>query len=179
MKMILPKDFSVEDRKRMAEDLFRKGYNCCQSVLLTFADVLELNKLASAKVLAVIGSGFGGGMARMREVCGSFSAAVCLSGFISPANDPDVKDARKNNYALVQEFAETFKEKNGGSIICRELLGLDRRIKEGPTPSVRSEEFYRKRPCPGIISETAGMVAEKFIELAGKDETPQREYYFF
>ena len=113
MKMVLPQDFSVEDRKRMAADLFRKGYNCCQSVLLTFADVLELNKLATAKVLSVIGSGFGGGMARMREVCGSFSAAVCLSGFISPADNPDVKDARKNNYALVQELAETFKERNG------------------------------------------------------------------
>lgn len=178
--MILPKDFSVEDRKRMAADLFRKGYNCCQSVLLAFADVLELNKLASAKVLAVIGSGFGGGMARMREVCGSFSATVCLSGFISPANDPDVKDARKNNYALVQEFAREFKELNGGSIICRELLGLDRRVTEGPEPSARTEEFYRKRPCSGIIAEAAGIVARKMIELSETDkESEESDCYFF
>lgn len=179
MKMVLPQDFSVEDRKRMAADLFRKGYNCCQSVLLAFADVLELNKLATAKMLSVIGSGFGGGMARMREVCGSFSAAVCLSGFICPADNPDVRDARKNNYALVQELAETFRERNGGSIICRELLGLDRRVKEGPTPSMRTEEFYSKRPCISIISETAGIVAEKFIELSKEKEVPQNEYYFF
>lgn len=83
-----------------------------------------LSEQVTAELLATIGSGFGGGMARMREVCGSFSGVVIMSGFISPATDPANQDGRRANYALVQQFAEEFKKRNGGSIVCRELLGL-------------------------------------------------------
>jgi|GEM_PF-602675 len=166
MKIILPKDFSVEERRERAMAYFREGgYNCCQAVVLSFADILESNKLASGEFLSIIGSGFGGGMARMREVCGSFSGMVMMAGFISPADDPGVKEARTANYALVQQFAEAFKAANGGSIVCRELLGLAaRKEMENPEPSDRTPEYYKKRPCAHIIGNAAAIVAEKLLQ---------------
>lgn len=145
--------------------LFRQGYNCCQAVVLSFKDILETNNLASEEVLKVIGSGFGGGMARMREVCGSFSGAVMMAGFISPASDPEVKSDRTANYALVQNMAEEFRQLNGGSIVCRELLGLSPLQKEGPVPSDRTPEFYKKRPCEQIIGNSAFIVAERLLQF--------------
>lgn len=168
--MTLPKDFSVEERRLRAMELFRQGYNCCQAVVLAFSDILEDNFGMDGKTLATMGSGFGGGMARMREVCGSFSGAVMMAGFISPADDPTVRTARRDNYALVQDFAEEFRSRNGGSIVCRELLGLGPRpVKaEDPMPSERTAEYYRKRPCDQIIGNAAAIVAERLLEESGK-----------
>jgi|SRR5574344_996106 C_GCAxxG_C_C family probable redox protein len=165
VSIVLPSDFSPEERRSRAMGLFRQGYNCCQAVVLSFKDILETNNLASEEVLKVIGSGFGGGMARMREVCGSFSGAVMMAGFISPASDPEVKSDRTANYALVQNMAEEFRQLNGGSIVCRELLGLSPLQKEGPVPSDRTPEFYKKRPCEQIIGNSAFIVAERLLQF--------------
>ena len=161
----LPEGFSPEGRGDLAKSFFLQGYNCCQAVLLAFADILEADGSCDRKTLAILGSGFGGGMARMREVCGSFSACTVLAGFIRPATSPGIEE-RKANYALVQEMAETFRERNGGSIVCRELLGLQGRGPEGPQPSVRTADFYRKRPCGEIIRNAAVIAAEKMKEAA-------------
>ena len=81
------------------------------------------------------------------------------------ADVPADMEARKTNYAIVQEFAEKFKAANGGSIVCRELLGLDKSgQRETPMPSQRTAEYYKKRPCVQIIGEAARIVAEKLIE---------------
>jgi C_GCAxxG_C_C family probable redox protein len=157
----LPDTFDPVERGERARDYFLQGYNCCQAVLLAFADVIE----ADESLLKTVGSGFGGGFARMREVCGSFSACTVLAGFMRPAVTPGMEE-RKANYALVQEMAAAFRERNGGSIVCGELLGLRGRGPEGPEPSVRTEEFYRKRPCPEIIRNAAVIVAEKMKEAA-------------
>lgn len=162
----IPSDFLPEERRDRAMSLFRQGYNCCQSVILAFSDLLSGD--ITEEQLAVLGSGFGGGMARMREVCGSFSGAVMMAGFISPASDPSVKESRCDNYALVQKFAEEFRRLNGGSIVCRELLGLTQTAKEGPTPSERTPEFYRKRPCEQIIGNAAFIVAERILSDSDK-----------
>ena len=159
--LALPDNFDPVERGERARDFFLQGYNCCQAVLLAFADVLE----ADEDLLKTVGSGFGGGFARMREVCGSFSACTVLAGFMRPAVTPGM-DERKANYALVQEMAAAFREQNGGSIVCGELLGLRGRGPEGPEPSARTEEFYRKRPCPEIIRNAAVIVAEKMKEAA-------------
>ncbi|MBR3653692.1 MAG: C_GCAxxG_C_C family protein [Bacteroidales bacterium] len=163
--LTLPDSFDPAERGERARNFFLEGYNCCQSVLLAFADVLAVNGLADADTLKRIGSGFGGGFARMREVCGSFSACTMLAGFIRPAPTSD-REERKANYALVQEMAADFRERNGGSIVCRELLGLQGRGAEGPQPSARTEEFYRKRPCGEIIRRAAVIAAEKMKEAA-------------
>ena len=160
MAIKLPDGFDPAERGERARDLFLEGYNCCQAVLLAFADILEANGKADEALLKTIGSGFGGGFARMREVCGSFSGCTMLAGFISPAVSPGM-DERKANYALVQAMADDFRERNGGSIVCADLLGLRERKQEGPVPSERTAEFYRKRPCPEIIRNAAVIAAEK------------------
>ena len=162
--MTLPQGFSPEERAEKAMALFRQGFNCTQSVILAFADVLEASGMASEQLLKIIGSGFGGGMGRMREVCGAFSGCTMMAGFISPADVPADMEARKANYAIVQEFAEKFRQVNGGSIVCRELLGLGKAATpESPAPSARTAEYYRKRPCPQIIGNAARIVAEKIL----------------
>lgn len=162
--MTLPQGFSPEERAEKAMALFRQGFNCTQSVILAFADVLEASGMASEQLLKIIGSGFGGGMGRMREVCGAFSGCTMMAGFISPADVPADMEARKANYAIVQEFAERFRQVNGGSIVCRELLGLGKAAApESPAPSARTAEYYRKRPCPQIIGNAARIVAEKIL----------------
>lgn len=163
--MTLPESFDPAERGERAKGLFLQGYNCCQAVLLAFADILGAEGLADEDLLKTIGSGFGGGFARMREVCGSFSGCTVMAGFIRPAVTPGLEE-RKANYALVQEMAAAFRERNGGSIVCGELLGLRGHKPEGPTPSERTDEFYRKRPCPEIIRNAAIIVAEKMKEAA-------------
>lgn len=163
--MNLPDSFDPSERGERARDFFLQGYNCCQAVLMAFADILEAEGLASEELLKTIGSGFGGGFARLREVCGSFSGCTVMAGFIRPAATPGM-DQRKANYALVQEMAAEFRERNGGSIVCRELLGLSDHASESPAPSERTAEYYRKRPCPEIIRGAATIVAEKMKEAA-------------
>ena len=162
--MILPDNFDPEERGARARDYFLAGYNCCQSVLMAFSDVLQANRLAGEPSLKIIGSGFGGGFARMREVCGSFTACTMLAGFISPADTTDL-EVRKTNYALVQDMAADFRALNG-SIVCSEMLELKERQAEGPAPSERTPEYYKKRPCPEIVRNAAIIAAKKMKEAA-------------
>ena len=174
----LPEGFDTEERSRRAEENFRKGSHCCQTVLLAFAAILEANSLASKELLVALGSGFGGGMGRLREVCGSFSAAVAMAGFILPACNPGNLEERKDNYALVQEFALSFKQMNGGSIVCSDLLNIrgqqNTATPESPMPSERTAEYYRKGPCGRIIASSALIIARKLQQLA-QGVTPQEE----
>lgn len=126
---------------------------------MTFSDVLDMEP----EQVARLASGFGGGMGRMREVCGTVSGMTMVAGAICPASDVSDKAAKTANYALVQEFAASFREQNG-SIICRELLGLSR--PEGtPVPQDRTPEYYRKRPCAELCAMAAGIVAEKLESM--------------
>ncbi len=165
------KDFDIEERVAKARRLFKEGgYNCCQSVVLAYNDILGVDD----HVAAVISSGFGGGMGRMREVCGTVSGMTMLAGMMLPADDPSIKAARTANYALVQEMAGKFREMNG-SIVCRELLGLvpmgsgAQACKESPEPSDRTAEYYKKRPCEELVGISARIVGEKLAEMKKKD----------
>lgn len=156
-------EFDLEERVRKAGLLFKEGgYNCCQAVVLAYCDLFGLDE----KTAASLSSGFGGGMGRMREVCGSVSGMVMLSGMLSPADNPSDKAGRTANYALVQEVAGEFRNING-SIICRELLGLDKKPAEGqamsesPVPSDRTAEYYKKRPCEELVKISARIIGER------------------
>lgn len=151
--------FTVEERDRMAREYFRDGYNCCQSVLLAFKDVIDL----PADKIAAISAGFGGGMGRLREICGAMSASVFMAGVISPSSEPSNHAERTANYALVQQFAARFREEQG-SIVCRELLGIRSGQKESPAPSERTGQWYTSRPCERIVGAAARMIAEKLEE---------------
>ena len=156
-------EFDLEERVGKAGRLFKEGgYNCCQAVVLAYCDLFGMDE----KTAASLSSGFGGGMGRMREVCGSVSGMVMLSGMLSPADNPSDKAGRTANYALVQEVAGEFRNLNG-SIICRELLGLDKKPAEGqatsesPVPSDRTAEYYKKRPCEELVKISARIIGER------------------
>ena len=161
------KEFDIEERTAKARRLFKEeGYNCCQAVVLAYNDILGIDD----DVAAAMSSGFGGGMGRMREVCGSVSGMVMLAGLIAPAGNPSVKADRTRNYALVQQMAGKFKEING-SIICKELLGLvpigssQSVPSESPEPSDRTAEYYKKRPCEELVGISARIVGEIIGEM--------------
>lgn len=174
----LPPDFNVEERVVRAKENFRvHGYNCCQSVLLAYSDVLGLDE----DTAATLTSGLGGGMGRLREVCGSVTAMFLITGYIHPAADPSIKTDRTANYSLVQEAASKFRELNG-SIVCKELLGLVPKSAvgkngigmpspqsaelpaESPEPSDRTPEYYKKRPCEELIGISAGIIGNMIVE---------------
>ena len=161
----------IEERVEKAKRLFKEGgYNCCQAVVLAYNDLFGIDD----KTAAALSSGFGGGMGRMREVCGSVSGMILLAGLIKPATDPSDKASRTGNYALVQEVAGEFKAMNG-SIICKELLGLTggpvvagndiHGIPESPVPSDRTPEYYKKRPCEELVGISARIIGEKIKSL--------------
>ena len=142
----------IEARVEKARALFQEGYNCAQAVFLTYSDMFGMDTALAAQLTA----SFGGGMGRMREVCGTVSGMAMIAGLMEPANDPKDKEAKARNYALVREFADAFRQKNG-SIICRELLGLDK--KEG-----NASVAPRKRPCVEFVATAARIVGEKLAE---------------
>lgn len=143
-------------RGERAKELFKEGYNCAQAVLIAFSDVTGFDK----KTSAMIASGFGGGMGRMREVCGAVSGMFIAYNIMNGYFDPSDNDGKMQNYADVQKLAADFREENG-SIICKELLGLSK--PEGThIPEKRTDEYYKKRPC-GDIVKSAAEILEEFI----------------
>lgn len=158
---------NIEERVAKARRLFKEeGYNCCQAVVLAYNDVFGIDD----DTAAALSSGFGGGMGRMREVCGSVSGMVMLAGLMAPAADPSVKVDRTRNYALVQEMADEFRAMNG-SIVCKELLGLVPMgsgaaavAKESPEPSDRTPEYYKKRPCEELVGIAARIVGKRISD---------------
>lgn len=147
-------EIDIEERVQRARDYFKSGYNCAQSVTMAYSDIFGVDTKFTAKLT----SAFGGGMGRMREVCGTVSGMAFIAGLVSPADNPADMEARKRNYALIQEFAESFREKNG-SIVCGELLGIGHKI-ESPMPAERTAEYYRKRPCVEYVADAARIIGE-------------------
>ena len=131
-----------------ARELFLEGYNCCQAVFLACTEDLGLDVETRAR----LASSFGGGMGGMRQVCGA------VSGMLMAPADRVGKTAQ---YETVRLLSDRFKEKNG-SIICRELLGLDENFKPKP-PEARTAEYYKKRPCPELCAMAAG-IFEDYIQ---------------
>ena len=137
-----------------AGKLFKEGYNCAQSVFCAFSDELGLDFETALK----LSSSFGGGMGRLREVCGAVSAMFMIAGlkygYITPNND----EIKGEHYTRIQELAKEF-IKNHNTIICRELLGLDTKF-DSPIPSKRTEQYYKDRPCEDIIRDAARIISE-------------------
>lgn len=148
----------MTDHSEKARALFLEGYNCAQAVLCAFDDLTGLDRETSAR----LASSFGGGMGRMREVCGTVSGALLVLGQLCGYADPKDPKAKTDHYHLVQEFARRFREING-TIICRELLkGV--RTKPGNEPEARTPEYYASRPCLRHVGEAAAIVDELLRE---------------
>ena len=172
-------------RRERAMALFEEGYNCAQSVFLAFSDLHGMD----THTAAVLSSSFGGGMGRMREVCGAVSGMFIVAGVLYGYSDPKDKKAKDKHYALIQKLAEKFKYRNG-SIICKNLLtgtNLEpnvlkikvnedekREIDSTPVSTPRTAEFYRKRPCDELVWCAANILHQLIIA----DGDPNQQVQF-
>ncbi len=136
-------------RKEIAMENFGKGYNCSQSVVLAFSDLLGLPD----DVLAKLASSFGGGMGRMREVCGAVSGMSIVLGLLYGYDNPQAVTEKSAHYERIQNAAKAFEDENG-SYICRKLLNLPEGP-DSPVPEKRTDEYYRKRPCKELVGSAA------------------------
>ena len=147
----------MKDYEKKARELFTSGYNCAQSTFCAFADDIGIDFETALK----LSSSFGGGMGRLREVCGAVSAMFMIAGlkYGYTSNNDDI--TKEKHYQLIQDLAEEFKKQNK-TIICRELLGLPDGA-DSPTPSKRTENYYQERPCEDIVASAAKIIKEKLI----------------
>ena len=149
------KDYAV-----IAHENFKKGYNCAQAVACTFCKEMKLDEATVARMV----SSFGGGMGKMREVCGAVSGALFVLGALKGYSDPEATTEKTGHYALVQEFAKRFKAEHE-TIICRELLkNLALKKENTPEPESRTEEYYRVRPCVRFVETAAKVTADLLAE---------------
>ena len=166
------------DYGALAREYFLKGYNCSQAVLLAFSDLTGLDE----KVAVRLASSFGGGMGRMREVCGTVSGALMVLGILYgyDAASPNANEEKTAHYARVQAFAGRFREEFG-SIICREILAnhvkrmeaekaekdeqVAAMLSDSSVPTPRSAEYYKKRPCAEIAARAASLLDEYIKEI--------------
>ena len=149
----------LEDRVNRAVDKFMQGYGCCQSVVAAFADIYGLDETMAKRIAA----GFGGGVGRMRMMCGAVSGIVILVGLDCGQTEGSDRIGKSACYKVVQELLEKSKTDNG-SLICAELLGL-----KGPVPpgqymaSERTAEYYKERPCAAKV-ESAARIFAQYLE---------------
>lgn len=140
------------NHEEKAIELFKEGYNCAQAVLLAFGDVTGLD----TKAALTLSSSFGGGIARMREVCGAVSGMCMVLGILYGYDDPKDYEPKKAHYELIRSAADKFKAENG-SIICRDILGDP---EHGGDPEPRTESYYKKRPCAEYVGMCAKIVED-------------------
>lgn len=151
-----------------ARALFLEGYNCAQAVFAAFCDVTGMERETALR----LSSSFGGGMGRMREVCGAVSGMFMVAGILYGYTETASDKEKAAHYALIQSLSEKFKERVGnGSIICRELLRTLSAEKKAastdPTkPTPRNEAFYRARPCLRFVECAAELLDELIAERA-------------
>ena len=144
------------DHSEYAAELFLKGYNCAQAVAVAFCDVTGLDVDFTARMA----SSFGGGMGRMREVCGAVSGMLMVAGLLYGYDTPGDDVTKKAHYTLVQDLSGKFREAVG-SIVCREIL---KNPPSDPNPTPRTAEFYKIRPCARMVSLAAKILDEYIAE---------------
>lgn len=145
------------DHAEKACELFMSGLNCAQAVFVAFCDATGMDRETALR----LSSSFGGGMGRLREVCGTCSAMFMVAGILYGLGEGYTFEEKAEHYARIQELAARFKERHG-TIVCRELLkGLA--VTSDPTPERRTEQYYKVRPCIRFV-RTAAEILEEYIE---------------
>ena len=144
------------NRGEHAAELFMKGYNCAQTLAVAFCDEIGMTPNQAARMA----SSFGGGMGRMREVCGAVSGMLLVAGMLYGYETPGDDVSKKEHYARVQLLAGRFREQVG-SIVCREIL---KNPPSDPNPTPRTAEFYKVRPCVRMVMLAADILEEYIRE---------------
>lgn len=154
MKHLSPE---MEQRVRLSVDIFMQGFGCCQSVVAAFADLYGMERDTALR----IGAGFGGGIGRLRMVCGAVSGIVTLVGLHCGSTDGEDREGKAHCYKVVQDLLEKFRQKNG-SIICADLLAQNGCKVETDThmPDERDAHYYSTRPCARKVEDAARIFAE-------------------
>lgn len=147
----------LEARVQRAVDNFMQGYGCCQSVVAAFADLYNLDDTMAKRIAA----GFGGGVGRMRMMCGAVSGIVILAGLDRGQIEGADRKGKSMCYKVVQELLDEFKVQNG-SVVCAELLGLKghEKAQSSYVASPRTAEYYKTRPCAAKVESAARIFAE-------------------
>lgn len=148
----------MKSRVEEAVKTFESGYTCAQSVFVTYADLFGLDRETALKLT----SPMGGGIGRMREVCGAVSSMALLAGLKEGNTDPDNEQGKERIYLLTRQLADKFKDRHE-TIICRELLRMEG-MEESAKPSERTEEYYRTRPCSRLVATAAKIIEEILLE---------------
>jgi len=144
------------DKSEAARALFKAGANCAQAVLGAYAAECGLTHEQAMR----LGSSFGGGMGRLREVCGAVSGMFMVVGLKQGYSDLQIKPDKDRHYALIQKLAEEFKSRTQShSIVCRELLGLSKGP-DSPVSEARTADYYKKRPCEEYVALAARILDE-------------------
>lgn len=144
-------------KEETARQNFLNGYNCCQSVFVSFCDECGISR----ETALMLASPFGGGMGRLREVCGAVTAMGMVLGLTEGYTQPGDDAGKAALYCRVQQLAQRFC-KETGSMICRELLGLPAGASD-PVPEKRTVSYYEKRPCAGYIACAARLLEEALL----------------
>ena len=142
------------NHSELAVDNFMRGYNCSQAVVVAFCDVTGMTPEYAAR----LSSSFGGGMGRMREVCGAVSGMLMVAGLLYGYDTPGDDESKREHYKLVQALAGKFREREH-SIVCREIL---KNPPADPNPTSRNEEFYKKRPSARLVA-LAAQILDDYI----------------
>ena len=149
----------MKDRSEEAKNNFLAGMNCAQAVLCAFADRCGLDRDTAMK----LASGFGGGLARQREVCGAISGICMAADLIRGPGEGSDKAAKDEHYAFIRGLCDAFRDATG-SIVCRELLGLAPKQADSPVSEARTAAYYAKRPCAELVALAAKILAEHLPE---------------
>ena len=147
----------IDQRVERAVENFMAGYGCCQSVVAAFADLYGLDDTLAKKVAA----GFGGGVGRMRMMCGAVSGIVMLTGLDCGQTEGSDREGKSACYKVVQELLAKSKQENG-SLICAEILGLKgyEKAVNSYQASSRTAEYYKTRPCAAKVESAARIFAD-------------------
>ena len=146
-------------RKEKAMAYFRQGYNCAQAVVLAFADLTDMDEAT----LSRMSCSFGGGMGRLREVCGTVTGMFLVTGLLRGYDGAETGEVKAAHYARIQALAKEFERQNG-SIVCRELLALRQKHRDDPTPEARTEAYYAGRPCAELVG-SAAEILENYLAI--------------
>ena len=148
------------DRQDEAVRNFINGFNCAQSILVTFGPDLGLDRTDALR----LASGFGGGMGRMAQTCGAVTGAFMVLGLAFGHTHPDNKEAKARTEELCREFAHQFRERNG-SMVCRDLLGCDISNEDGKEKA--NELGLSEKKCQGFVRDSAGILRELLVKRSG------------
>ena len=146
----------LDKRVQRAVDNFMAGYGCCQSVVAAFSDLYGLDETLAKKIAA----GFGGGVGRLRMMCGAVSGIVMLVGLDCGQTEGSDREGKSACYKVVQDLLEQFRQENG-SLICAEILGIKgyEKAQSSYVASARTAEYYKTRPCAAKVESAARIFA--------------------